>query len=490
MNKHKVLTYFLLILILFSFNFCSKKVDKKVNKKISIDDILTEDYASTKKTNVQNRFKTLILTKKALKLHKTKQYKNAVKLWKKAFSLYATGEMYYELGNALFNLKKLEKAVKAYELAVYLNYSKPYLAYYNSACAYSKLKDAESGKRFLLKAIDAGYTSLYYLRKDPDLAYLRTKLDMEKIIRTIGYMTIRMSLKYAKEKAKNEAGMEKAKKILEEAKELAEQGKYRFAFAKYMEILKFYANQNIYFETGKTLLKLKNYKFAEKAFIAAAALEGGKTGEAYYMAAISNSKHIGLSYSTDYNKKYYIKYKYLELAVKNGYNDYERMRRDKRLEDLCISMIWGYEHIIPIKRLSKNVIRCCFNNKPITKEELIGKWKYSLTIPPAAWCASSYCVFKRDGSVSTVSDHSDSPYQQPPYGFKIIKRIVNGTYILKDNVIYIKNIKTIWYEKYIKGKKKGKEKRTEKIINENETIIIHAWRKGMLYFGSGMLIRD
>jgi len=119
---------------------------------------------------------------KALKLNMMKKYKEAEVQWINALQEYADGDIYFNFGNTLFNLSKFESAGKAYILAIKLGYAQNYLAYYNAACAYSRLREKELGLEYLSQAIKNGYNAISHIKSDPDLKYLRKSIDIDEFI--------------------------------------------------------------------------------------------------------------------------------------------------------------------------------------------------------------------------------------------------------------------------------------------------------------------
>jgi len=135
------------------------------------------------------------LESEALKLYKTGKYAEAIKAYEMAFEQYTTGQMYYNYGNSLSNLNRLEDAIKAYSIAISLSFDHPELALYNSACAYSRLRNAESAYTLLGQAIDSGYDAFKYVESDPDMEFLRSQPDWRDKIKEM----IPVDVKYGKD---------------------------------------------------------------------------------------------------------------------------------------------------------------------------------------------------------------------------------------------------------------------------------------------------
>ena len=97
----------------------------------------------------------------------------AIAKYEEALTHYASAEIYYRYGNSLSNIPRLEDAVKAYQIALELNYDKPGLVYYNFACVYSRMNHSKEAFANLELAINNGYKN--FDQKDEDLAWLRSQ---------------------------------------------------------------------------------------------------------------------------------------------------------------------------------------------------------------------------------------------------------------------------------------------------------------------------
>lgn len=91
-------------------------------------------------------------------------------------------DRYYEIGNILFDNKKYSESIESYIKSVEKNYTKLYLAYYNIACAYSRLIKRDEALKYLELAIDNGYNFYKHLSTDEDLNYLRDDYRYNKIL--------------------------------------------------------------------------------------------------------------------------------------------------------------------------------------------------------------------------------------------------------------------------------------------------------------------
>ncbi len=95
-----------------------------------------------------------------------------LRAYEKAILLYPDPGYYYEIGNCLAGGREYGEAIRAYNAAVERGYRQKHLAYYNAACASSLMKDAGQAMEYLELALASGYSSLVYIRKDPDMAFM------------------------------------------------------------------------------------------------------------------------------------------------------------------------------------------------------------------------------------------------------------------------------------------------------------------------------
>ncbi len=122
------------------------------------------------------------LTDVGYQFYKLKEDKKAVEKYEEALSHYATDRLYYHYGNSLSSIKRLEDAIKAYKISLYLGNNDKERVYYNIACSYSRLKDEGKALENLENAIINGYDNFNYLKIDKDLSFLRSKKDWERWI--------------------------------------------------------------------------------------------------------------------------------------------------------------------------------------------------------------------------------------------------------------------------------------------------------------------
>ena len=109
--------------------------------------------------------------------YKAKKDDLAIAKYEEALEHYASAEIY---DNSLSNIPRLEDAVKAYQIAIELNYDKPYLVYYNIACVYSRMNQSKEAFSNLELAINNGYKNFDHIQKDEDLAWLRSQPDWKE----------------------------------------------------------------------------------------------------------------------------------------------------------------------------------------------------------------------------------------------------------------------------------------------------------------------
>lgn len=120
------------------------------------------------------------LTDVGYQFYKLGQDKKAVEKYEEALSHYATDRLYYHYGNSLSNIERLENAIKAYKISLFLGNSNKGRVYYNIACAYSRLKDKERSLENLENAIINGYDNFNYIKIDKDLAFLRSQKEWKE----------------------------------------------------------------------------------------------------------------------------------------------------------------------------------------------------------------------------------------------------------------------------------------------------------------------
>ncbi|MCR9145417.1 MAG: hypothetical protein NXI24_24475 [bacterium] len=109
----------------------------------------------------------------------------AIQKYLSALKLHASAAIYYQFGNSLMNVGRFADAAEAYQRSVMLYYERPELAFYNAACAYSRMENAPKAYELLALAFDRGYDAFAHVRKDPDLAYLRKQPDWETQLRAL-----------------------------------------------------------------------------------------------------------------------------------------------------------------------------------------------------------------------------------------------------------------------------------------------------------------
>ena len=156
-----------------------------VSTTIELEKLLSSDYAKNIQQNPGNKElpqeekqkeidKANALSEEGFTNYKAHNDVLAVAKYEEALTHYATAEIYYRIGNSLSNIDQLKYAIKAYQIAIDLNYDKIYLAYYNLACAYSRLHYGKQAFSNLELAINNGYKNISYIEKDSDLTYLRS----------------------------------------------------------------------------------------------------------------------------------------------------------------------------------------------------------------------------------------------------------------------------------------------------------------------------
>jgi len=94
--------------------------------------------------------------------------------------------IYGQLAFAQMNLGRNEEAIKSYEKAFEAGIppgaTTRGVAYYNMACAYARLKQADKAFEMLNKAIDEGMTNRQTFETDTDLAPLRADARFQTLL--------------------------------------------------------------------------------------------------------------------------------------------------------------------------------------------------------------------------------------------------------------------------------------------------------------------
>jgi Tetratricopeptide repeat len=137
--------------------------------------LFSSEWAKQHRTAADPKAKALEEAAYALYLrHKDGE---AVPLYEQALTLAPNGLGYYRYANSLSNVNRLDDAVRAYEIALALEYPHPEVVQYNIACAYSRLNRADEAYRYLEQAVRSGFAAVGKLQTDPDLATLRARPD-------------------------------------------------------------------------------------------------------------------------------------------------------------------------------------------------------------------------------------------------------------------------------------------------------------------------
>jgi len=153
---------------------------------LSYANFIRENPGGIKKISSEEKKAHISISKKltdvGYQFYKLKEEKKAVEKYEEALSHYATDRLYYHYGNSLSNIERLNDAIKAYKISLYLGNNDKGRVYYNIACAYSRLKDEKKALENLENAIINGYDNFNYVKIDKDLAFLRSQKDWEKWI--------------------------------------------------------------------------------------------------------------------------------------------------------------------------------------------------------------------------------------------------------------------------------------------------------------------
>ena len=179
---NKILTIVILILLNLILPGCKKKsgIPEKnyLSQAWAIYAIRAEVFDNAKYDESNS------LLQEGIRQNKEKKYEDALRTYEKAFDLHTSGDIYYNYGNTLSNLKRFEDSTKAFEISLKLGTKRPELAMYNIACNYSLLKKPDQSYNYLANAIERGYDAFGYIKKDPDMEFLRSQPDWERKIKS------------------------------------------------------------------------------------------------------------------------------------------------------------------------------------------------------------------------------------------------------------------------------------------------------------------
>ena len=159
----------------------NKVMDKKGTAEVivlSADDIFAGDKVQAFLANEPQAKNTGVareLFLKGLDAYKNKKdYNGAINSFTESILKQPSNMTYYELGNVYLDTKDYDKALKSYTMAEKLGYEPFSKILYNIACVHSLMQDYELSGQYLEYALQAGYTNIDNIAKDPDLAYLRS----------------------------------------------------------------------------------------------------------------------------------------------------------------------------------------------------------------------------------------------------------------------------------------------------------------------------
>jgi tetratricopeptide (TPR) repeat protein len=95
-----------------------------------------------------------------------------------------SADLRVQIGNGFLEEGKYERAVAEYKRALDAA-PKHMIAWYNLACAYSRLKQGDEAVAALAKSIEFGYEELDWMLKDPDLDNIREHPGYQALIRAL-----------------------------------------------------------------------------------------------------------------------------------------------------------------------------------------------------------------------------------------------------------------------------------------------------------------
>ena len=94
-----------------------------------------------------------------------------------------SAKAYFELGSLMMDKKRLDGALKAFEMAEKLNYEPFSKILYNKACIFSIQEENKLSAQYIEYAIQAGYSNLAHINKDSDLENVRETYYFENAIK-------------------------------------------------------------------------------------------------------------------------------------------------------------------------------------------------------------------------------------------------------------------------------------------------------------------
>lgn len=156
------------IIIILSIASCNNHRNKYLNSKYAFDKQYELEKTKSKIIPLSDK-----LTDEGLTFYKQKNDQKAIERYEKALDIYPSAQIYYYYGNSLSNIGENENAIKAYKVAIELEFKNSELALYNIACSYSKLKKYDDSIEYLKDSIIYGYPSFQNILNDPDLKSLR-----------------------------------------------------------------------------------------------------------------------------------------------------------------------------------------------------------------------------------------------------------------------------------------------------------------------------
>ncbi len=100
-------------------------------------------------------------------------YEKAIEKYEEALTHYADGKLYTSYGRALFRVTHYERALKAYKIAGALGAEINGDTYFEMACAYSRMENAEMAFEYLELAIMNGFRDMNRIENATELEFLR-----------------------------------------------------------------------------------------------------------------------------------------------------------------------------------------------------------------------------------------------------------------------------------------------------------------------------
>jgi hypothetical protein len=148
----------------------------------SATEVLSDKYlynsdsiqACLRRSGVSGALQAKKMFLKAIDLYRNQKNAAAsIEFFQRSVRIWPDAKSYYELGNALMDANDYAQSLKAFDIALNLQFIPASSCLYNMACAYSMEMDSMLAFTYLNIALDSGYANKKQLLRDPDLEFVR-----------------------------------------------------------------------------------------------------------------------------------------------------------------------------------------------------------------------------------------------------------------------------------------------------------------------------